>query len=203
MELNALYADRVGLIHLLASIAALLSGTAVLILAKGTRTHKRVGYIYTAAMAVLLVTAFSIYRLFGGWGIFHWLAVISTITLLGGLLPILMKRPKGAYIGLHFSFMYWSIMGLYAAFLAETMVRLPRTDLVFKNAEPSALFFSMTGLAVTITMGLAVVSFIKFRPKWQKRFAPAEEPPEKNRSTDQESDRTDQGRKRIDPLFDR
>ncbi len=172
MNLDALYADSVGLIHLLASVIALVSGTGVLFLTKGTRTHKRIGYIYTVAMTVLLVTAFSIYRLFGGWGIFHWLAVLSTVTLLGGLIPILIKRPRVGHIALHFSFMYWSVMGLYAAFMAETMVRLPRTDLIFENKEPSAGFFYMTGLAVAITMGLAGSFFRKFRPKWQKAFDP-------------------------------
>ena len=59
-----------GWIHLIASIVALITGTMILLMKKGTRVHIRIGYGYAAAMVVVVGTAFMIYRLFGGWGIF-------------------------------------------------------------------------------------------------------------------------------------
>jgi len=86
-----------GLIHFIASIFALLLGTFILVLTKGTTKHKIIGRLYALTMSVVLITAFMTYRLFGTWGIFHWTAVISSLTLICGLIPILIKRPTNNY----------------------------------------------------------------------------------------------------------
>lgn len=39
-------------------------------------------------MTVLILTAFMIYRLFDGWGIFHYMTLLSLFTLLFGMVPI-------------------------------------------------------------------------------------------------------------------
>ena len=103
--------DLTGLIHLFASLIALIAGTLVLIQTKGTRRHKQTGYLYSFAMVIVLLTSFMMYNLYGKFGLFHWLALVSTLTLIGGLLPILIKKPD-SYISWHFSFMYWSVFGL-------------------------------------------------------------------------------------------
>jgi uncharacterized membrane protein len=105
--MNTLIYDEIGAIHLLASILALITGTLVLLLKKGTVLHKRIGYLYVAGMVVLIVTAFSIYRLFGGFGIFHFAAIVSTLTLLAGLIPVLTRKPKVKWMEIHFMYMYW------------------------------------------------------------------------------------------------
>jgi len=87
-----------GLIHFIASLFALLLGTLVLVLPKGTLKHKIIGRLYALTMLVVLTTAFMIYRLFGTWGIFHWTAVISSLTLICGLIPILTRRPNKLYV---------------------------------------------------------------------------------------------------------
>lgn len=46
------YHDSVGLIHLISAIIALITGTMILVMKKGTLNHKRIGYVYVAAMAV-------------------------------------------------------------------------------------------------------------------------------------------------------
>jgi uncharacterized membrane protein len=170
MNFDHIITDKVGLIHLIFSIVALATGTLVLGLTKGTKTHKKIGYIYSASMFIVLVTAFSMYNLFGTWGIFHWAAVVSTITLALGLIPILTKRPKKNYISLHFSFMYWSVIGLYGAFMAEFFVRFPKK--VVDSGIPNEVFYNMTGIAVAITMGLGAYFFINRIPKWKKNFRP-------------------------------
>jgi uncharacterized membrane protein len=73
---------------------ALVLGTIVLFRKKGDSTHRLLGKLYAFCMIIVLVTAFMTYQLFGTWGIFHWTAVISSITLLGGLIPIYFKIPK-------------------------------------------------------------------------------------------------------------
>ena len=117
MNTNNIIGNEIGLIHLIASVVALIAGTLILFLTKGTQLHKRIGYTYVTSMTILLITAFMIYRLFGTWGVFHWTALISTLTLICGLVPILTRRPTNNYISLHFSFMYWSVIGLYGCLL--------------------------------------------------------------------------------------
>ncbi len=86
--------------------------------------HKRVGYGYVVAMVLVNVTAFLIYRLFGKFGPFHIAALFSGISILGGMLPVIFRRYVSSWRHYHYYFMNWSVVGLYAAFWAETLVRL-------------------------------------------------------------------------------
>lgn len=149
--------DTIGLIHLLSACLALITGTMVLAMKKGTVNHKKVGYVYTVSMVLVVSTAFMIYRLFGGWGIFHWAAVVSGLTLLAGMIPVLLRKPDKNWLGFHLGFMYWSVMGLYMAFVSELMTRVPIT--------PS---FNMLGIVVGV-VGIIAGSFFYYRKnKWEK-----------------------------------
>lgn len=165
MRFSNLVSDQIGLIHLVFSILALVFGTMVIAKQKGTKSHKRIGYFYSTSMLGVIVTAFMIYRLFGKFGIFHWLALLSLVTLISGMLPMFLKKPKG-YISLHFNFMYWSVMGLYAAFVAETLVRIP--DVVIESGIPNSTFYSLTGIAVGVVMVLANIFAYRNKRNWSK-----------------------------------
>ncbi len=151
--------DNIGLVHLIVSLISVVTGTMVLFMKKGTTNHKRVGYVYTLNMLAVIITAFMIYRLFGGFGIFHIAAIVSFVSLLGGMLPPLFFRKHKGWVEYHFSFMYWSVMGLYAAFVAETMVRIPDTP-----------FFGMVGIGTGIVMLAAGISFSYYKKSWEKSF---------------------------------
>jgi uncharacterized membrane protein len=168
MNLTNLVSGPIGAIHFAASILAMALGLYVLLTPKGTKRHRKMGYSYVASMLVLNLTAFLIYRLFGRFGVFHWLAVVSLLTLLGGLLPVITRKPKD-YIVTHFSFMYWSVVGLYAAFMAETFVRLPKIVLT-ASGEPMVIFYKMVGWAVGLTIAVGVFFFLKNRGKWTTEF---------------------------------
>ncbi len=167
MNFGNFITSSTGLIHFIASIFALLLGTLVLVLPKASK-HKIIGRLYALSMLVVLITAFMTYRLFGTWGIFHWTAIISSLTLICGLMPILTRRPTNNYISLHFSFMYWSIMGVYGAFVSETLVRMPKV--VVESGIPNSVFYNMTGIGTVIVMGLGVFFFLKNKSKWDKQF---------------------------------
>ena len=154
-----LVGDTYGQIHLMWSICALITGTLVLIMKKGSKRHKQIGYVYVISMAILIVTAFMIYRLFKGWGIFHFATAFSLIIILLGMIPIWTKKPANKWKYQHFNFMYWSVIGLYAAFAAEVLTRISETP-----------FFGMVGIAtgiITIIGGI----FIRInKAKWVKIF---------------------------------
>lgn len=157
-----------GLIHFIASLFALVFGTLILVLTKGTKKHITYGRLYGLSMLVVLATAFMIYRLWGAWGVFHWVAVLSSVTLLAGFLPVLIKQPAHHYISLHYSFMYWSVMGVYGAFVSETLVRIP--NMVMESGIPNTVFYSMTGIGTALVMGAGSYYFLKFKAKWDMQF---------------------------------
>lgn len=157
-----------GMIHLIVSIIALITGLSVLIMTKGTKKHKLIGYIYAISMILLNVTAFMIYKVYGKFGIFHWLAIGSCLTLFAGLYPVLTKNSKN-YLVKHFNFMYWSVIGLYSALMAEVFSRLPKIILT-DTGEPVTAFYKGVVIGTVGVMIIGLLFFIKYRPKWTKQY---------------------------------
>lgn len=168
MNLNNFITSNTGLIHFCASIFSLILGSYVLVLDKGTVKHKIIGRLYSLTMLIVLVSAFMIYGLFGTWGIFHWAAVISSFTLVSGLIPILIKKPKSIYLRFHFIFMYWSVIGVYGAFVSETLVRIPKV--IIESGVPNNVFYYLTGIGTTLVMGVGMYFYLKYKPKWDSLF---------------------------------
>ena len=157
-----------GFIHLLASVLALVTGLYVLITTKGTKRHRQIGYVYAFSMVLLNLTAFMIYRLYGKFGLFHWLAVFSCLTLFAGMYPVISKKTKN-YLLIHFNFMYWSVIGLYCALMAEIFSRLPKIVLT-DAGEPMTVFYKFVGIGTAIVMIIGVYFFVKFKPQWTKKY---------------------------------
>ncbi|MEN0005117.1 MAG: DUF2306 domain-containing protein [Bacteroidota bacterium] len=147
-----------GYVHFITATLALVFGTWVLIAPKGKKLHIQLGYGYLVSMVVMLITSFMIYRLFDGFGMFHYFSIVSTVTLLGGMVPVYRRKSKD-WIIQHFAFMYWSIMGLYAALAAEIMTRIPETPAM-----------GMLGASIFIVMALASVYWNWRKPKWTQEF---------------------------------
>lgn len=145
-----------GFIHLIAAVIALLTGTLVLSLQKGTKLHIKIGYVYVISMIIVNGTAFMIYRLFDGFGIFHIAALVSLLTLLAGMIPVLLKKPKKNWLDMYLAFMYWSVIGLYAAFVSEVLTRIPESP-----------FFGTIGIATTIIMIVAGLIFYMKKDNWE------------------------------------
>lgn len=165
-KLGHFVSGGIGLLHLISSLLALVFGTLSLWKSKGTPSHKKIGYGYAVSMITMLLTAFLLYNLFGKWGVFHWAAVVSSLTLAAGLIPVMLRTKN--YITLHFAFMYWSVMGLYGALIAEVLVRLPRV--VLESGIPNSTFYTMTGVAVGATMIAGGIFFINLSASWQRQF---------------------------------
>lgn len=155
-----LISGNIGLIHLITAILALIFGTAVLIANKATKFHKRLGYGYVASMVPMLITSFMLYNLFGSFGVFHIASIVSFATLVGGMVPVFTKRPGSNWAAYHFSFMYWSVLGLYGAFFSEVFTRIPETP-----------FFGMVGIASALTFGIGGYVFSKKKSQWFNEFA--------------------------------
>ena len=112
-----------GLAHVTIALLAIVIGMLVILSRKGTRRHRWLGRGYVCAMVAVNVSAFLIYELYGGFGLFHWMALISLLTVLIGYIQVRLRGPgwkvKHAY------FMSGSYVGLIAALAAETLTRTP------------------------------------------------------------------------------
>ena len=100
--------------HVLAAFTALGAGAAVLLLRKGTHTHRAIGTVYVVALIVVNVAALSLHRE-NVFGVFHGLAVASLATIGVGLSPLLLGKRSETVIATHAYCMTWSYAGLVAA----------------------------------------------------------------------------------------
>lgn len=110
-----------GLAHLVTALLAIVIGAIVILTKKGTRRHKWIGRCYVGMMLAVNLTAFLIYELFGGFGLFHWMALISLLTVLIGYWASRRRLP--GWKVWHAYFMSGSYVGLVAALAAETLTR--------------------------------------------------------------------------------
>lgn len=160
--------STLGLIHMIFGIVALAAGTAVLFLRKGTRWHRTFGHLYLTNMLALNISALFIYRLYGGFGPFHWLALGSLITLIAGMVPVFTRRPKGRWLQQHAAFINGSYVGLIAATAAEISSRLPGTE------ESFGLVVATTSALIMITGGILIH---KLTPLALRQTSPRFQPP--------------------------
>jgi uncharacterized membrane protein len=111
--------------HVAAASSALLAGAAVLLLPKGTQTHRVVGTVYVIALVLVNVAALSLHRE-NAFGVFHGLAVVSLVTIAVGLSPLLLGRRSPMVITTHAYCMTWSYAGLVAAGCGQLAVAVGR-----------------------------------------------------------------------------
>ena len=117
----------VSLLHMATAAIAIVAGLLVLLQVKGTRRHRRIGYLYVTSMVTLNVSSFFIFKLTGEFSPFHVAAFLSLATVIAGFLPVYWRRPSEGWLEVHFQFMAWSYIGLLAAAAAELAVRIPES----------------------------------------------------------------------------
>lgn len=168
-----------GLTHTIAALASLLLGAAVLLIRKGTRRHRQMGWAYVASMLLLNATALLIYRLFGRFGPFHVAAIFSLMTVLAGTVAALgARRARGGSDVLersralerHYHWMTWSYVGLAAAAVSEIATRLP----ALRPGPGQGIVFGVTvGVATIMVVGIGAHLIRRRRSAILARFRTA------------------------------
>ncbi|MBO2010365.1 hypothetical protein [Hymenobacter negativus] len=137
------------MVHLLAVALALMAGTAIVLGPKATGQHRRLGRVYVGSMAMVLLTAFRMYFLFGRFGVVHWGAVGSTLALGVGTGAVLCRPVLAAWRQWHYLGMGASVTGLYAALVVESTYRLfPVAYFWWVTLGPAAAVFLAGGLVL-------------------------------------------------------
>ena len=159
--MNNLVGDNIGLTHLIAGLFAVIFGGLVILLRKGTKVHRQVGYLYVISMVILIISSFGIYRLFGKFGLFHFFSIVATFSLLMGMIPMLKKQRTSKDYKTHFTRMYFSVVGLYAAFAAESFVRIPKLG----------SFWLVVAWSFILVVVTSILIFIRKQKEWTVKFA--------------------------------
>ncbi len=108
-----------GQLHFILMIGALGLGASVIALPKGTPLHQRLGRIFVAGMLGSNFVVLSIFEDSVQLGVFHYLAIVSLVSL---LIAIALVRLPGANKGrriAHGYTMLWSYGGVVAAGLGQ------------------------------------------------------------------------------------
>jgi uncharacterized membrane protein len=133
--------------HLLAAVAALLVGAAVLLVPKGTRTHRAIGTVYVLALVLVNLAALSLHRE-STFGVFHALAVASLVTIAVGLSPLLLGKRSAPVIATHAYCMTWSYAGLVAAGCGQLVVAVGQSDGGWAVPAVIAAVLSISGVVI-------------------------------------------------------
>lgn len=113
-------------LHGFVATLALLTGTYITLTRKGTRVHKRIGYVYTISMLITIFSSFGIYDLFGGFGVYHVMSLVSLISIIFGMYFPLFKRTNPYWVIHHYYWMLYSFIGLVMALGSHLMRFFPK-----------------------------------------------------------------------------
>lgn len=131
-----------GLIHAIAASVALVAGLVVFARPRCTPFHRTMAYIYGGAMAVVVVTALSIYHLTKSFNFLHVATIVSCFPLIIGISTALTRRPKDRWLRIYYYWMGWSYVLLCAAFCAEIATRIMMPYLSSHFGIQSALVYA-------------------------------------------------------------
>ncbi|MGZ8742669.1 MAG: DUF2306 domain-containing protein [Nocardioides sp.] len=133
--------------HVVAALSALLVGAAVLLLPKGTHTHRAIATVYALALVLVNVAALSLHRE-NAFGAFHALAVASLVTIAVGLFPLLLGRRSPQVIATHAYCMTWSYAGLVAAGCGQLAVGIGQDARAWVVPVVIGVVLSISGVAI-------------------------------------------------------
>lgn len=124
MDINNWIHSIPGGIHVLFSIIGLATGAYMLLAKKGTKVHKRIGYVFSVALVSVNISALFIYDFNDGEiSIFHYLIPVSLFFLIYGMYPMITKSKKKNKLVKHIIGMNGAAIGLWAAGATEFFVR--------------------------------------------------------------------------------
>ena len=102
------------IVHTIFSTLALLAGV-IFLIPKGTKKHKKIGYLYVFSMIVSLITSFGLFNLWNSFGVYHALSIVSFLTLAIALYFPIGGRNKKKWAEYHLLWMGYSYIGLVIA----------------------------------------------------------------------------------------
>jgi len=109
-------------------------------------------------MLILNVSAFALVKLFGGFGIFHFFALLSLVSLGGGVTAVVFRWPKANWLYFHYQWMAWSYAGLLGATINEAFVHIEPLNAYVRASSGSPVlivqlvFFALATVLINVMM---------------------------------------------------
>lgn len=118
-------------LHFLCALGALILGPIILFRRKGDRVHRWLGRIWALMMAVIIISALSMYDINGRPNLFHFFAVVSLVTLSCALWAIwrYKRTRKATYLVTHQHCMVWAYFGLFMAGFWQVIFNVVRSGI--------------------------------------------------------------------------
>lgn len=154
IEISNWVHSTAGAFHVVMAITGLFTGAYLLLTVKGTKLHKSIGYVFSAALFIVNASALFIYDFNDGRpSVFHYLIIISMFCLLYGLYPMFKKPFIPGRIKQHLKGMTGAALGLWAAGATEYFVRelangLNSAQLITYSFAISVPFAGLIGWAI-------------------------------------------------------
>jgi uncharacterized membrane protein len=118
-------------VHVVASIAAIVTGLGVLIAAKGTDRHRALGMIYVVATYVLCGSSFFVFQVSGRLSVFHMMSVQNALLVTAGVtLPRFLRQRVANWRVWHLRLMAYSYVALIGTGIVQFFPLLPFTPAV-------------------------------------------------------------------------
>lgn len=114
-------------LHIAAGITAVVAGAAVMLMTKGTRRHRRLGWTYVTAQSVIFLTM--VVMVIIRWPFNVHLLVLGTIAMTTASLGVVNRRRRGSD-SWHIAAMGLSYITTLTAFLVDNGPQLPVWELL-------------------------------------------------------------------------
>lgn len=155
IDLSKWIHSPIGAVHVISSLVGLVCGAYILLTKKGTKIHKRIGYVFAAALVLVNISALFIYDFNDGRAsVFHCLIPVSLFFLIYGMYPMFTKKRN---LNQHIIGMNGAALGLWAAGATEYFVRelsqgLGKNELILYSFLISAPFAILIAVSITINI---------------------------------------------------
>jgi uncharacterized membrane protein len=134
-------ATALGTVHMIAAAVSLLVGAFQLLRTRRDGLHRRLGYVFVAAMVVTNLSALTVYEFNGRFNTFHAFALISLVSVAMALRPMIASPRPPYWRRMHYYWVSWSYVGLAAAAVTEFLLRVVqvRGDLAAVIGSPPVI----------------------------------------------------------------
>lgn len=150
-------------VHTLFGFSSLIFGVFVIAQVKGTKKHRYIGRLYVVSMLLLCATSFGLFNLFGGFGVFHFAALVSLTCIAGGMGAVFFRKKISDWLVWHYQFMSWSFLGLLGATSNEAFVHVaPLAKLAhqyqYVPLVALVILFAVGGVYINMSMSRLVAN---------------------------------------------
>ena len=158
IEISNWVHSPLGGIHVISSVIGLITGALILLTKKGTRIHKKTGYVFAVSLLLVNISALFIYDFNDGRiSVFHYLIPVSLLFLVYGMYPMLVKSGRKTRLNRHIIGMNGAALGLWAAGATEYFVRelsfgLNKTQLILYSFLISVPFAVLITFSITYNL---------------------------------------------------